>query len=121
MNRLPDRSEAGWLGQGPFLWLDATCVKLREGHVRGAPEPIARWPTSVSMAVIMAVAVDTDGQRKILEITVTPSEPETLWPEFLRSIARRGLRGVQLVVSDTSYEEQLDQVATPEGLEPSTC
>ena len=75
-------------GDWPFLWLDATYVKLREGG------------RIVSMAVIVAVAVNTDGRREILGITVMPSEAETFWSEFLRSLTRRGLRGIQMVISD---------------------
>ena len=75
-------------GDWPFLWLDATYVKLREGG------------RIVSMAVIVAVAVNSDGRREILGITVMPSEAETFWADFLRSLTRRGLRGVQLVISD---------------------
>ena len=71
-------------GDWPFLWLDATYVKLREGG------------RIVSMAVIVAVAVNTDGRREILGITVMPSEAEpseaeTFWADFLRSLTRRGL------------------------------
>ena len=52
------------------------------------------------MAVIVAVAMNTDGRREILGITVMPSEAETFWSDFLRSLTRRGLRGVQMVISD---------------------
>ena len=52
------------------------------------------------MAVIVAVAVNADGRREILGITVMPSEAETFWTDFLRSLTRRGLRGAQLVISD---------------------
>jgi len=52
------------------------------------------------MAVIVAVAVNTDGRREIFGVTVMPSEAETFWAEFLRSLTRRGLRGVQLMISD---------------------
>jgi len=52
------------------------------------------------MAVIVAVAVNTDGRREILGITAMPSEAETFWSDFLRSLTRRGLRGVQMVLSD---------------------
>jgi len=52
------------------------------------------------MAVIVAVAVSTDGRREVLGITVMPSEAETFWSDFLRSLTRRGLRGVQMVISD---------------------
>lgn len=54
----------------------------------------------VSMAVIVAVAVNTDGRREILGITVMPSEAETFWSDVLSSLTRRGLRGVQMGISD---------------------
>jgi len=66
-------------------------VKLREGG------------RIVSMAVIVAFAsspVNTDGRRELLGITVMPSEAETFCAAFLRALTRRGLRGVQLVISD---------------------
>ena len=75
-------------GEWPYLWLDATYVKARrDGHV-------------VSVAVIIAVAVNTDGRREVLGMTVGNSEAEPFWTEFLRSLARSGLRGVKLVISD---------------------
>lgn len=76
-------------GDWPFLWLDATYVKLRENH------------RIVSMAIIVAVAVNMDGRREVLGITVMPTEAETFWSDFLRSLTRRGLRGVKLVISDS--------------------
>src|ERR1700729_3336388 len=75
-------------GEWPYLWLDATYVKARRDH------------HIVSVAVIVAVAVNTDGRREVLGMTVGNSEAEPFWTEFLRSLARRGLRGVKLVVSD---------------------
>ncbi len=75
-------------GDGPYLWLDATYVKVRAiGRI-------------VSVAVIVAVAVNNDGRREVLGITIGASEAETFWTEFLRSLAKRGLRGVKLVISD---------------------
>ena len=75
-------------GEWPYIWLDATYVKARRGnHI-------------VSVAVIVAVGVNTDGRREVLGMTVGYSEAEPFWVEFLRSLARRGLRGVKLVVSD---------------------
>jgi putative transposase len=63
-------------GDWPYLWIGATYVKSREaGRV-------------VSVAVIIAVAVNTE-------------EAETFWTGFLRSLTRRGLRGVKLVISDS--------------------
>jgi putative transposase len=75
-------------GDWPYLWLDATYVKVREnGRI-------------VSVAVTIATGVNTDGRREVLGLAVGPSEAETFWVEFLRSLARRGLRGVKLVISD---------------------
>jgi transposase-like protein len=75
-------------GDWPYLWLDATYVKVRQaGRI-------------VSVAVIIAVAVNAQGRREVLGITVMPSEAEAFWTEFLRSLTRRGLRGVKLVISD---------------------
>ena len=50
----------------------------------------------VSVAVIVAVGVNNDGRREVLGMTVGHSEAEPFWVEFLRSLARRGLRGVKL-------------------------
>lgn len=75
-------------GDWPYVWLDATYVKARRDH------------HIVSVAVIVAVGVNTDGRREVLGMTVGHSEAETFWVEFLRSLARRGLRGVKLVISD---------------------
>ena len=54
----------------------------------------------VSAAVIVAVGVNADGRREVLGMDIGPSEAETFWTEFLRKLARRGLRGVKLVISD---------------------
>jgi len=76
-------------GDWPYLWIDATYVKTREaGRI-------------VSVAVIVAVGVNTEGQREVLGVKVGPSEAEPFWTEFLRSLNRRGLRGVKLVISDS--------------------
>jgi len=76
-------------GEWPYLWLDATYVKARQdGRI-------------VSVAAIVAVAVNTDGRREVLGMATGASEAETFWTDFLRSLARRGLRGVKLVISDS--------------------
>src|SRR5690606_11727941 len=54
----------------------------------------------VSVAVVIAVAVNTQGMREVLGMAVGPSEAEPFWTNFLRSLTRRGLRGVKLVISD---------------------
>ena len=75
-------------GDWPYVWLDATYVKARRDH------------HIVSVAIIVAVGVNTDGRREVLGMTVGHSEAEPFWVEFLRGLTRRGLRGVKLVVSD---------------------
>ena len=75
-------------GDWVYLWIDATYVKVRQaGRI-------------VSVAVIVAVGVNADGRREVLGLDIGPSEAETFWTGFLRKLARRGLRGVKLVVSD---------------------
>lgn len=75
-------------GTWPYLWIDATYLKVREaGRI-------------VSLAVIVAVGVNTDGRREVLGVATGASEAEPFWKAFLRSLADRGLRGVKLVVAD---------------------
>src|SRR6195952_3975693 len=75
-------------GEWPYLWIDATYLKEREGG------------RIVSTAVIVAVGANTLGRREVLGVASGPSEAETFWKSFLRSLADRGLRGVKLVISD---------------------
>src|SRR6266581_8606528 len=81
-------------GDWPYLWLDATYVKVREqGRIVSAAVIPGSSPGTL-------VAVNGDGRREVLGISIGVSEAETFWTEFLRSLARRGLRGVKLVISD---------------------
>ena len=66
----------------------------------------------VSVAVNIAIGVNDDGRREVLGMTVGASEAETLWTEFLRSLAQRGLRGVRLVTSDAHEGLKAEDVAT---------
>jgi transposase-like protein len=76
-------------GSWPYLWIDATYVKVRQsGRI-------------VSVAAIIAIGVNTDGRREVLGLQIGPSEAEPFWTDFLRTLTRRGLRGVKLVVSDS--------------------
>ena len=75
-------------GDWPYPWLDATYLKVREGG------------RIVSVAAIIAVAVNTDGKREIVGLHIGPSEAEPFWTSFLRDLVRRGLTGVKLVISD---------------------
>ena len=75
-------------GDWPYLWIDATYVKLRQNN------------TIVSVATIVAVGVNSDGRREVLGLDIGASEAEPFWTEFLRKLTRRGLRGVKLVISE---------------------
>jgi transposase-like protein len=75
-------------GHWPFVWLDATYIKVRV-HDR-----------VVSVAAIVAVGVDAEGRRDVLGLAAGPSEAETFWSDFLRTLKKRGLADVQLVISD---------------------
>ena len=67
-------------GDWPYVWVDATCLKVRQtGRI-------------VSVAVTIAVGVNGDGRREVLGMAIGTSEAETFWTDFLRSLARRGLR-----------------------------
>ena len=74
-------------GDWPYLWVDATYVKVRQaGRI-------------VSVAVIVAVGVNADGRREVLGLRPAPRKRRCSGPSS-RSLARRGLRGVKLVVFD---------------------
>ncbi|XYX40467.1 IS256 family transposase [Candidatus Erwinia dacicola] len=76
-------------GEWPYLWLDATYVKVRKnGRV-------------VSVAVIIACAVNSDGRREIIGMGIGESEAKAFWLAFLLSLKERRLEGVKLVISDS--------------------
>ena len=76
------------LGEIAYLYLDARYENVRQdGQVRDA-------------AVLMAVGVDLDGKRQVLGLSVSLSEQEIHWREFLQGLVQRGLRGVRLITSD---------------------
>jgi putative transposase len=75
-------------GEHPYVWLESTFHKLRElGRV-------------VSVATVVAVGVDQDGQRHVLGCDTGPSEDHAFWTRFLRGLVKRALQGVRLVISD---------------------
>ena len=76
------------LGHIVYLYLDADYQKVRHnGHVRG-------------MAVLKAVGVNKEGYREVLGISCSLSEAEVHWREFLENLIQRGLKGVELLISD---------------------
>ena len=76
------------LGEVPYMVLDARYEKVRQD---GAV---------ASCAVLIASGVDADGHRTVLGVSVSLSEAEVHWREFLRSLKARGLHGLQMVTSD---------------------
>ena len=76
------------LGEVAYVYLDARYEHIRQdGQVRDA-------------AVLMAVGVDVDGKRQVLGLSVSLSEQELHWREFLQGLVQRGLRGVRLITTD---------------------
>ncbi len=72
----------------PYLILDARYERVREGGV------------ITSQAVLVAVAVDLEGRRQILSVELANRESRSSWREFLLGLRKRGLSGVEFVVSD---------------------
>ena len=71
-----------------YLWVDATYHKVRvDGRV-------------ISQATVVAIGVTSEGDRQVLGVDVGPSEDRAFWTAFLRSLVKRGLTGVRLVISD---------------------
>ena len=87
-----DAGLAAWrerpLDETPYLFLDARYERVREGG------------QLVDCAVLVAVGVTKEGQRRVLGVSVALSEAEVHWRAFLDSLIRRGLKGVKLIVSD---------------------
>jgi len=77
------------LAEMPYLLLDARYEKIRHGG------------SVVSCAVLIAVGITPDGRRSVLGLSVSLSEAEVHWRDFLASLQSRGLHGVQLIVSDS--------------------
>jgi len=75
-------------GEHPYVWLDATFHKVRQaGRV-------------TSVATVVAIGVNEQGQRTILGVQTGQSEDQQVLASFLRSLIKQGLKGVRLVMSD---------------------
>jgi putative transposase len=89
-------------GAYPYVWLDATFPKVREGgRVR-------------NMALVLAIGVRDNGEREVLGFDLGLCEDGAFWTDFLRRLAARGLRGVELVISDAheGLKQAIEQVLT---------
>jgi putative transposase len=75
-------------GRHPYLWLDAKVEKVRDGG------------RVVRKCLVIAHGVHESGRREVIGLDCGECETEAFWRDFLRSLVKRGLAGVQLVVSD---------------------
>ena len=76
------------VGEIFYLLLDARYEKVRQdGRIR-------------DVAVLIAAGIDREGRRKVLGVSISLSEQEVHWRVFLESLVKRGLRGVELIISD---------------------
>jgi putative transposase len=97
------------LGEMVYLYLDARYEKVRQaGSVRDA-------------AILMASGVRRDGKRSVLGISVSLSEAEAHWRAFLEGLVKRGLRGVQLIVSDDHAGMEAARKAIFSGIPWQRC
>ena len=76
-------------GAYPYVWVDALAIRVREGG------------RVVRVAVVVATAVNSEGQREILGLDVFTEETGAAWNAFLKDLSARGLSGVHLVISDS--------------------
>ena len=103
----------GWrtrpLGCCRYLYLDARYEKVRvDGQVR-------------DLAVLIALGVTDTGKRTILGVSVSLSEQEVHWRQFLQSLVQRGLSGVELVISDAHAGLQAARKAVFGGVPWQRC
>ncbi len=103
----------GWrtrpLGRCRYLYLDARYEKVRvDGQVR-------------DLAVLIALGVTDTGKRTILGVSLSLSEQEVHWRQFLQSLLERGLSGVELVVSDAHAGLQAARKAVFGGVPWQRC
>ena len=97
------------VGPYPYVWLDATFVKVRQDH------------RISSVAIVLAVGVRASGEREVLGLDVGPSEDGAFWLTFLRTLVARGLSGVQLVTSDSHQGLKAAVAATLHGAAWQRC
>ena len=85
-------------GLWPYLYLDATYLKVRENN------------RVVSKAALIAIGVNDQGERRVLGLQIADSEASIFWKTFLDFLKTRGLEGVELVISDahTGLKEAID-------------
>lgn len=87
-----DNELEGWrtraIGKMPYLVFDARYEKVREGGC------------VIDCAVLIGYGIDENGKRHVLGVSVSLSEQEVHWRQFMKSLVNRGLHGVKLITSD---------------------
>lgn len=92
-----------------YLILDARYEKVRvAGSVRDC-------------AVLVAIGVKPSGHRSVLGVSVSLSEAEVHWRDFLSSLKQRGMHGVKLIVSDAHEGLKAARQATFAGVSWQRC
>ncbi len=81
-------------------WRSRTLGRYRYVFVDARYEKVRRTGCVVDSAVLIAYGVDEEGSRSILGVSVSLSEHEVHWREFFNSLVKRGLHGIELIVSD---------------------
>lgn len=76
------------LGSFKYVFLDATYLKVRHSG------------TVINQSILIAYGVNSEGTREILGVSTSLSEAEVHWRSFLESLVKRGLNGVELIISD---------------------
>jgi transposase-like protein len=108
-----DKTLEGWrerpLGEIIYLYLDARYEKVRiDGQIR-------------DVAVLLGSGVDRLGKRQVLGVSVSLSEHELHWRTFLQSLVSRGLRGIQLIISDDHAGLRAARLAVFGGIPWQRC
>lgn len=97
------------LGEFRYIFLDARYEKVRQnGQVRDA-------------AILLAVGIGSHGKRQVLGVSVSLSEHEAHWRNFLHSLVARGLSGVQLIISDDHAGLKAARIAVFGGVPWQRC
>ena len=97
-----EKPPSPWFVDFSDVWLAYNDELLAQNHfaVEAIDLKVRQGGRIVSVAAIIAVAVNTEGKREIVGLHIGPSEAEVFWSDFLKDLARRGLTGVRLVISD---------------------
>jgi len=97
------------LGCFPYLILDARYEKVRQGGI------------VTDAAVLVAIGVSETGHREVLGVSVSASEAEIHWRQFLQNLQQRGLHGVQCITSDDHSGLRAALKSTLSGVKWQRC